>query len=1021
MPAQIRSAYPRFPDALTPRDLERHFTLSDMDRQLADAHARGGVQFLTFLVLLKGIQYLAYFPEVTTVPDRVVLHLRGQLVDRAASLPHRAAELGVSQATLYGYHQTIRQHLDIQAFRWEEVQPLLRGRLAQAAQTMNWVIDLINVAIEILIKERYELPAYSTLERLAATVRAEVHDTLFREIDEHLDDARALRAKLRELLAGVRGRGDRTSEWTRLKALPKRATLGNLRELEEHLAWLLSLGDEVEGVLVGLSAAKIKDLAAEARELAPTEMAAVPARKRQALALCLVHQARVEARDHLITMLIKRMRTIEDKAQAALDEARYQQRRTTERLVTVLREVLEQVETTDAKSLEERLQQVLAPHGGAGPLKKDCDTVLSLRDDNALPFMGRYFTGHRPVLYRLLRHLTLRSTSQDHAVAQAVAFIVAHEDDPGPLLPARLDLRWTSELWRREIVVHKDGQLWHRKTPLEMAVFSALVIELKTGDIAVEGSEQFADYRRQLLPWTACKPRLRDFCDVSGLPRTAHAFVGHLQRGLRERCRAAEELLGAAPLKVGPTGDPVLPKLPSFHASKSFRAFEAEIAQRMPERTLLEILWDVSHHTRFTRHFGPISGSDPHLKEANDMYVVTTFAYGVNLGPAQTAKHLRGLYPATKLAYVNRQHMSPRQIDAALTDIVNETARFPLIYLWGTGRSAIADGTHFETWADNLVGEMHIRYGAYGGIAYYYVSDTYQALLSRFITCGTYEAIYLLDLFLENESDFEVDTLHTDTHGQSAVVFGLAWLLGVNLQPRIRDWKEVLLFRSDDESYEHLDRLFGGTINWDLIETHWQDLMQVVLSVQAGTVLPSTLLRKLSSYSRKNKLYFAFRELGRVIRTEFLLGYLTQPHLRQRIGVNTNKIESFNAFLGWLFFGDRGVIGTNSADEQQKVTQHLTLIAAAVVLHNVIELTRIFRELAAEGMVIRRRDVEHLSPYLTRQIKRFGEYYLDVSRTPAPLDGLHDLPEDLFQPEPEDKDKAAMPASKVPKAGPNGP
>lgn len=73
MPAQIRSAYPRFPDALTPRDLERHFTLSDSERQLADAHARGAVPLLTFLVLLKGIQYLAYFPEVTSVPDRVVV------------------------------------------------------------------------------------------------------------------------------------------------------------------------------------------------------------------------------------------------------------------------------------------------------------------------------------------------------------------------------------------------------------------------------------------------------------------------------------------------------------------------------------------------------------------------------------------------------------------------------------------------------------------------------------------------------------------------------------------------------------------------------------------------------------------------------------------------------------------------------------------------------------------------------------------------------------------------------------
>ncbi len=857
MPAKIRSAYPSFPDDISFRDLERHFTLNDTDRQLADDTTRGGAPLLTFLVLLKGFQYLAYFPEVTAVPDRIVLHLRGQLVDRAASLPHHAAELGVSQATLYAYHQKIRDHLEIKTFRLDAVQPLLYGRLAQAAQTMNWVIDLINVAIEILIKERYELPAYSTLERLAYAVRSEVHDLLYLEIDDRLAGAGTLRARLKDLVGGVRGRGDRSSEWTRLKALPKRATLGNLRDLEEHLEWLLSFG-AVEQALSGVSAAKIKDFAAEARGWAPTDMTRFQPRKRQAYVLCLLHQARVEARDHLITMLIKRMRKIEDKAQAALDKARFEQRRTTERLVTVLRDVLAQVEKIDAESLEQRLQQVLAPHGGAGSLKKDCDTVLLLRDDNALPFMGRYFTGHRPVLYRLLRHLTLRSTSQDNAVSQALAYILVHEDDPGPLLPASLDLRWTSELWRREILVHKDDQLWHRKTPLEMAVFSALVIELKTGDIAVDGSEQFADYRRQLLPWTACKPRLRDYCDVTGLPRTAKAFVERLRSGLQQRCLVADEALRTAPLKVNPKGDRVLPKLPSFHASKSFRAFEAEIAQRMPERNLLEILWDVSQHTRFTRHFGPLSGAEARLKEADDMYVVTTFAYGVNLGPTQTAKHLRGRYQAQTLAYVNRQHMSPRQIDAALTDIVNETARFPLIYLWGTGRSAIADGSHFETWADNLVGEMHIRYGAYGGIGYFYVSDTYQALLSRFITCGTYEAIYLLDLFLENESDFEVDTLHTDTHGQSAVVFGLAWLLGVNLQPRIRDWKEVLLFRPDDEPYEQLDSLFGGTINWGLIETHWQDLMQVVLSVQAGTVLPSTLLRKLSSYSRKNKLYFAF-------------------------------------------------------------------------------------------------------------------------------------------------------------------
>ena len=34
-----------------------------------------------------------------------------------------------------------------------------------------------------------------------------------------------------------------TSEWTRLKELPKSATLGHLKELKERLDWLMTLGD----------------------------------------------------------------------------------------------------------------------------------------------------------------------------------------------------------------------------------------------------------------------------------------------------------------------------------------------------------------------------------------------------------------------------------------------------------------------------------------------------------------------------------------------------------------------------------------------------------------------------------------------------------------------------------------------------------------------------------------------------------------------------------------------------------
>lgn len=101
----------------------------------------------------------------------------------------------------------------------------------------------------------------------------------------------------------------------------------------------------------------------------------------------------------------------------------------------------------------------------------------------------------------------------------------------------------------------------------------------------------------------------------------------------------------------------------------------------------------------------------------------------------------------------------------SLKNIIAEYSRFELPKLWGEGHKAIADGTHIELRENNLLGDQHIRYGGYGGIAYHHISDTYIALFSNFITCGVWEAVYILDGLLQNKSSFQPDTLHADTHG----------------------------------------------------------------------------------------------------------------------------------------------------------------------------------------------------------------------------------------------------------------
>jgi len=60
----------------------------------------------------------------------------------------------------------------------------------------------------------------------------------------------------------------------------------------------------------------------------------------------------------------------------------------------------------------------------------------------------------------------------------------------------------------------------------------------------------------------------------------------------------------------------------------------------------------------------------------------------------------------------------------------------------------------WNLYENNLLSERHIRYGGYGGIAYYHVSDDYIVLFSHFIPCGVWKAVYILDGLTKNKSDY---------------------------------------------------------------------------------------------------------------------------------------------------------------------------------------------------------------------------------------------------------------------------
>jgi len=229
--------------------------------------------------------------------------------------------------------------------------------------------------------------------------------------------------------------------------------------------------------------------------------------------------------------------------------------------------------------------------------------------------------------------------------------------------------------------------------------------------------------------------------------------------------------------------------------------------------------------------------------------------------------------------------------------------------------------------------------------------------------------------------------IHADTQGQSTIVFALAYLLGFKLMPRIRNWKDYNFYRPDKGAkYKHIDPLFEKAIDWKLIESCWQDMMQVVLSIKAGKITSTLLLRKLGSYSRKNRLYLALQELGRVVRTQFLLEYISDVELREIITATTNKVESYNKLSDWVSFGSEVLTESNDEDEMEKAIKYRGLLTDSLVLQNIIDITDIGVQLKAEGYDIEKEDFDTTSPYLTGHIMRYGVYIVDLVTVPKNID-----------------------------------
>ena len=162
--------------------------------------------------------------------------------------------------------------------------------------------------------------------------------------------------------------------------------------------------------------------------------------------------------------------------------------------------------------------------------------------------------------------------------------------------------------------------------------------------------------------------------------------------------------------------------------------------------------------------------------------------------------------------------------------------------------------------------------------------------------------------------------------------------------------------------------------------------MRVVLSIRAGRISSAALLRRLGNQSRRNRIYRAFRELGRAVRTIVLLRYLSVPELREGITAITNRVEAFHGFARWLMLGG-GVLADNDPGHHEKIVKFNELLANCAIYSTTLDLTQAASALAAEGWHIDSDNLVTISPYVTTAIRRFGDWVLNLTAPAETADG----------------------------------
>lgn len=220
-----RTAYPRFKRLITAHELHLFFAPTREEAAWAAERMDSDGHQLALLLALKSYQRMGRFPKPDEYPEMVV-----DFVRRAVELPEGTLPLYETDRTAERQRTDVRQRVGTK-YQQSQARLIAEAASRREAASKNRPADLINIALEKVVAAGLELPAFSTFDAMASSVRSEVNASICAGIYGRMSAVgRAVMLRLLE-----ERDSDGTTPFNRLKKSAQGPSWSHFKRLFTHL------------------------------------------------------------------------------------------------------------------------------------------------------------------------------------------------------------------------------------------------------------------------------------------------------------------------------------------------------------------------------------------------------------------------------------------------------------------------------------------------------------------------------------------------------------------------------------------------------------------------------------------------------------------------------------------------------------------------------------------------------------------------------------------------------------------